>query len=219
MRLQAPGTELSLRRLPHNFKLWPRSFAPQFYPNAFPQFVGLRFHLGKPRHIVSPLFSQVIIQEDRWKQAEIEWGARSEPLDDLPGSLKIFVRVGSRKVEIELVGVCFGEEIATAGERLQVKELVFFETMNGFDVALEGVRGGRDADMLTIAEGFGKVDRLEFTAVVGLPDQIAQADAVAIQVLLDARSENGAGCGASFLGKGPEQQSAANIAGRVLDDR
>ena len=110
-----------------------------------------------------------------------------------------------------------GEEIATAGERLQVKELVFFEAMNGFDIALEGMRGGRDAHMLTVAEGFGKVAH-EFAAVVGLPDQIAQRDAVAIEVLLDAGSENGAGRGAAFLGKGPEQQAAANIASGVLDD-
>ena len=85
----------------------------------------------------------------------------------------------------------FGEEISTAREGFQIKELVFFETMNGFDIALEGVGSGRDADMLAVAEGFGKV-ALEFTAVVGLPDQIAERDAVAIQVLLDVRSENGA---------------------------
>src|ERR1700690_3619497 len=110
-----------------------------------------------------------------------------------------------------------GEEISAAGERLQVKELVFFEAMNGFDIALEGMRSGRDADMLTIAEGFGEI-AFEFPAVVGLPDQIAQRDAVAVQVLLDAGSEDGAGRGAAFLGKGPEQQTAANIASRVLDD-
>jgi len=127
------------------------------------------------------------------------------------------VEIGPRQVEIELVGTDLGEEISTAGERFQVKELVFFQAVNGFDIALEGVRSGRDADMLTIAEGFGEI-AFEFTTVVGLPDQIAQRDAVAIQVLLDARSENGAGCGAAFLGKGPEQQAAANIASGVLDD-
>ena len=127
------------------------------------------------------------------------------------------MRVGSRQVEIELVGVGLGEEFTAAGERFQIEELVFFEAMHGFDIALVGVSSGRDADMLTIAEGFGKI-AFEFAAVVGLPDQIAQRDAVAIQVLLDAGSENGAGRGAAFLGKGPEQQAAANIASGVLDD-
>src|SRR5208282_1685502 len=83
---------------------------------------------------------------------------------------------------------------------------------------LKGVSSGRDTHMLTIPEGFGKI-AFEFTAVVGLPDQIAQRDAIAIQVLLDAGSENGAGRGAAVLGKGPEQQAAANIASGVLDDR
>jgi len=48
---------------------------------------------------------QVIIQEHGWKQAEFERRARSEPFDDLPRRLIFFVRVGPRKVEIELVGV------------------------------------------------------------------------------------------------------------------
>src|SRR6202166_2212320 len=126
----------------------------------------------------------------------MERRARSEPLDDLPGSLKIFVGIGARQVEVELVGMDLGEEISTAGERLQVKELVLFEAVHGFDIALEGVRGGRDTDMLTIAEGFWEI-AFKFTAVVGLPDQIAQRDTVAIQVLLDAGSENGAGRGAA----------------------
>ena len=63
----------------------------------------------------------------------------------------------------------------------------------------------------------GKV-AFELTAVVGLPDQIAERDAVAIQVLLDARSEDGAGRGAALFGESPEQQAAANVAGGVLDD-
>ncbi len=125
--------------------------------------------------------------------------------------------VGSCEVEVELVGVGFGEEIAAAGEVFQVEELVFFEAMDGFDVALVGVGGGRDADVLAVAESGGEI-AFEFAAVVGLPDQIAKRDAVAIQVLLDARGEHGAGRSAAFFGEGPEQQAAANFAGGVLDD-
>ena len=77
--------------------------------------------------------------------------------------------VRSDEVEVELVGVGLGEEIAAAGEIFQVKELVFFEAMHSFDVALVGVGGGRNAHMLAVPEGFGEI-AFEFTAVVGLPD-------------------------------------------------
>jgi len=81
----------------------------------------------------------VVIQEYRWKQAELERRAGSEPLDDLPRALIFFVRVGTDEIEIELIGVGLGEEVAAAGEVFQIEELVFFEAMHGFDVALIGV--------------------------------------------------------------------------------
>ena len=110
-----------------------------------------------------------------------------------------------------------GEEISTAGERFQVKELVFFDAVHGFDIALVGVSSRRDAHMLAVAEGAGK-GALEFTAVVGLPDQVTERDTVTIQVLLDAGSEDGAGRGTALLSERPEQQPAANLAGGVLDE-
>src|SRR5258707_14617574 len=90
--------------------------------------------------------------------------------------------------------------------------------MNGFDVALVSVRGGWDAHMLTVAESCREI-AFELAAVVGLPDQIAQRDSVAVQMLLDTGSEDRAGSGAAFFGEGPEQQPAAHIAGGVLDGR
>src|SRR5271157_272822 len=59
---------------------------------------------GVPRDIVSPGVVQVIIQEDRWKQAELERPARLELLDDLPGAEVLFVGVGADEVEVELIG-------------------------------------------------------------------------------------------------------------------
>ena len=97
-----------------------------------------------------------------------------------------------------------GEEISAAGERFQIKELVFFDTVDGFDIALVGVSGWRNTYMLAVTQGHGKVT-FEFAAVVSLPDQIAQRDTIAIQVLLDAGSEDGAGRGTALLGKRPEQ--------------
>src|SRR5208337_4576222 len=91
--------------------------------------------LGVPRDIVSPGVVQVIIQEDRWKQAELERPARLELLDDLPGAEVLFVGVGADEVEVELIGKGLGKEVAAAGERFQVEELIFDETVNGFYVA------------------------------------------------------------------------------------
>jgi hypothetical protein len=70
--------------------------------------------------------------------------------------------------------------------------------------------------MLAVAESFGKI-ALEFPAVIGLPDQIAEGDAVAIQMLLDAGGEDGVSRGAASIGEGPEERSTANIAGGVQD--
>jgi len=46
------------------------------------------------------------------------------------------------EVEVELKGVSLGEEVAAAGERFQIEELVFDQAMDGFDLSLEGVSGG-----------------------------------------------------------------------------
>jgi hypothetical protein len=84
-----------------------------------------RKNLGKPREIVSPGVVQVVIQEDGRKQAELERETSLEALDDRPRTQGLFVGVGTDEVEVELVGKSRGEEIAAAGERFQVEELVF----------------------------------------------------------------------------------------------
>ena len=104
-----------------------------------------------PRDIVSPRAIQVVIQKDRRKQAELERPAGLKLLDDLPGAEVLFVGVGADEVEVELIGKGLGEEITAAGERFQIEELIFDETVDGFHIALEGVRGGRNADVLAVA--------------------------------------------------------------------
>ena len=94
---------------------------------------------------------QVIIQEDRWKQAELEGPARLELLDDLAGAEILCVGIGTSAIEVELVSESFGKEIAATVERFQVEELIFDEAVDGFDIALEGVSGRGDADMLAVA--------------------------------------------------------------------
>ena len=66
-------------------------------------------------------------------------------------NLVFFRSLLGRSYPIELVGEGFGEEVAATRERFQVEELTFDEAVNGFDIALEGASGGRNADMLTVA--------------------------------------------------------------------
>jgi len=53
-----------------------------------------------------------------------------------------FVEVGQHEVEVELVRLRFGEELAATAEGFQV-ELVFLKPVHGLHVTLVGVRGGR----------------------------------------------------------------------------
>ena len=137
------------------------------------------------------------------------------------------MRVRSREIEIELIGLRFGEEFTAAGKSFQIEELIFDQAMHGFHIALKGVRGGRDAEMLAIAQSGGETGAVplgivttnEFAAVVGLPGQVAQVHAPTIQVLLNASGEDGASRRRAFLRKGPEQQTAANLPRRVFDQR
>jgi len=57
----------------------------------------------------------------------------------------------------------------------------------------------------------------ELRTVVGLPDEIAKGDAATIEVLLDASGKDRTSGRRTALGKGPEQQAAADFAGGVLD--
>ena len=99
--------------------------------------------------------------------------------------------------------------------------------MNGFDITLVGMRGGRDARVLTRTQSCGKTRAMtlgigvadKFRCIVGLPGQIAQRNAVAIQMLLDAGGEDGTGGSTAALREGPEQQATAHLAGGVLDQR
>ena len=81
----------------------------------------------------------------------MERPTRLELLDDLPGAEVLFVGIGTNEVEVELVGKGFGEEVAATVERFQVEELIFDEAVNGFDIALEGVSSGRNANVLAVA--------------------------------------------------------------------
>ena len=53
-----------------------------------------------------------------------------------------FVEVGQHEVEVELVRLRLGQELAATAEGFQV-ELVFLQPVHGLHVTLVGVRGGR----------------------------------------------------------------------------
>jgi hypothetical protein len=137
------------------------------------------------------------------------------------------VAVGASQVEVELVDGGLGQEVGAAGEALQVEELVLDEAVDGFDVALVGVSGGRDADVLAVSQRGGEARGLavavvgagELGAVVGLPGQVAEVDAVGGEVALHTRGEELAGAGGAASGEGEEEQPAAHLAGGVLDER
>src|ERR1035437_5396231 len=157
----------------------------------------------------------------------MEWGARSELLDNLPGGVITFVGVGAGQVEVERIEGGLGKEIGTVAERFQIAELVFDEAMNGLDIARIGVCGGGNALVPAVAERGretgGMAERVvaakELGAVVGLPEQMAEIDAVAIQMALDASGEDGTGGGAAAGSEGQKQQAAADFARGVLDQR
>jgi len=56
----------------------------------------------------------------------------------------LLVRVGSREVEPEVIGVGLMEEVLEAAEGLDLVELVLDEAVYSFDIGLEGVGTGRD---------------------------------------------------------------------------
>jgi len=141
--------------------------------------------------------------------------------------LKFLVGIRSREIEIELVGLRLGEEFTATGEGFQIEELIFDQTMHGFDIALIGMGRGWDAQVLAVAQRCGEARAMalrivaadEFAAVVGLPGQVAQVHSPTIQVLLNASGEDGAGRRRAFLREGPEQQTATNFPRRVLHQR
>jgi hypothetical protein len=69
----------------------------------------------------------------------------------LPRAEVLLVGVGADEIEVKLIGEGLGEEVAAAGKGFQVEELILDEAVDGLNVALKGVSGGRDADMLAVA--------------------------------------------------------------------
>jgi hypothetical protein len=52
----------------------------------------------------------------------------------------LFVRGGARQIEVQLVGVDLGEELAAAGEVFEVEELVFFQGVRSAKTGIHSYR-------------------------------------------------------------------------------
>lgn len=164
---------------------------------------------------------ELVIQEDGKGEADLKGAVGTELLDDLASGKAPFVGIGKCEVEVEVVESSFGQEVAAGGEAFQVKGVIFDEARDGFELTLKGVCWGRDADPLSLAEGWGETVALasaaftsnELAAIIGLSDQFDQGDSEA----LDAGGEDLTGGSAVPLSEGEEKQAAAGLAGRVLD--
>jgi len=53
-----------------------------------------------------------------------------------------FVEVRAREIEVQLIGVDFGEEIAMAREVFQIEKFIFFEARHSLHIALVCAVGG-----------------------------------------------------------------------------
>src|SRR5690242_8543898 len=65
-------------------------------------------------------------------------------IEDLEGAQPFLAAVGTDEIEVVPVSGDLAPEVGRTGEGLAIKELVFDEAVDGFDIALPGVALGRD---------------------------------------------------------------------------
>ena len=88
-----------------------------------------------------------MVTEREVKRLPMEEGAGenwSLSLEDLERAFPFFTAVGPEEVEVAPVGGGFGKEVVAIPELFEIKELVFDEAVDGFDIALPGVALGRN---------------------------------------------------------------------------
>ena len=69
-------------------------------------------------------------------------------MEDLERALPFFAAVRPHEIEVIPVGGDLGPKVQWTAEGFQIKELIFDEAVNGFDVTLPGVSIGRVVAML-----------------------------------------------------------------------
>ena len=116
----------------------------------------------------------------------------SATANDLEGRLSFLAAIVTGEVEVLPIGGGFGPELSAISKALAVEELIFDEPMYGLDITLPGVRAGRDVAMIAAQGPYGGGQTavlsvlLELGAVIGLPHDARQIDAVPRQVGADA---------------------------------
>ena len=105
-------------------------------------------------------------------------------MEDLQGAFPFFASVGADQIKVAPVGSDFGEEVRGAEELFAIEELVLDQAMNRFNVALPGVTLGRNEAVIR-AQGADRRGQaallfvfLELAAIISLPDQTAEIDAI-----------------------------------------
>jgi hypothetical protein len=138
------------------------------------------------------LLVETIIEEGGRKQADAEGEAGSELLNDLPRGETSFMGIGASQVEVELVERSLGHELGATAEAFQVEELVFDKAVDGFDVGLIGVSGGRDALVLGAEESDGGGEMGTRAVGLELTDELAAVMVVRHKVCKGGKEERAA---------------------------
>ena len=79
----------------------------------------------------------------------------SAATNDLERRLPFLAAIVTGQIEVMPVGGGFGPELGPIPKALAVEELIFDEPMYGFDIALSGIRAGRDVAMVTAQRPHG----------------------------------------------------------------
>ena len=79
----------------------------------------------------------------------------SAATDDLKRCLLFLTAIGTSQIEVLPVGGGFGPEFGAIAKLFAVEELIFDEPMYGLDVALPGIRTGRDIAMVAAQRPHG----------------------------------------------------------------
>src|SRR5688572_21176480 len=144
-------------------------------------------------------------------------------LEDMERALPFLAAVGAYEVEVMPVGGDLAPEVGRSTEGFPIEELVLDEAVNRFDIALPGVALGRDVTMLGAEGADGGGESLlvlvfeELRAVVGLPGEGAQVDAVTGQVDGELfRQESGVALG-EFIGVAGKGGAGNDFTGGVLE--
>jgi len=151
-----------------------------------------------------------------------------ELTQQIEGGAIALVAVLSGDIEVAPVGCDFVEEVGAGAEGFPIEELVFTETMDGFDIAVVGVGGGGDEGVGDAAGFHGGLEAVRgaapipaagiLGAVIGLEAHLFEGHARGGEMIHDPLGEDAGEGGGSLLGVVGEGEAGADLSGGVLDE-